>query len=68
MPSLTSQPVPLPKWARPAKTKYDLEWASLSAIDLSKFDEPGGRQSLADQLREAVRKSCSCPILYEATV
>lgn len=55
MPSATPQVVPLPKWERPAKTTYDLEWANLTAIDLSKFDEPGGKEILAEQLRRAVR-------------
>jgi isopenicillin N synthase-like dioxygenase len=56
MPSATQQPVPLPKWERPAKTTHDLQWANLTAIDLSKFDQPGGKQELAEQLRRAVHQ------------
>lgn len=44
----------IPKWERPQKTKYELDWADLSIIDLSEFDQPGGKQKLADQLKNAV--------------
>jgi hypothetical protein len=43
-------------WNRPAPTKEDLDWAPLAQIDLSRFDEPGGKQELAEQLYEAVTK------------
>jgi isopenicillin N synthase-like dioxygenase len=43
-------------WSRPAPTKEDLDWAPLAQIDLSRFDEPGGKQELAQQLYEAVTK------------
>lgn len=46
---------PLPKWERPAKTAHDLPWADIKILDLSTFDEPGGKQKLAEELREAVR-------------
>lgn len=49
----------IPVWERPSETKYDLDWADLSVIDLSRFDEPNGKQKLAEQLRNAVR-----PILF----
>lgn len=45
----------LPKWQRPEKTKHDLPWADIQTIDLSTFDEPGGKEKLADELRDAVR-------------
>jgi hypothetical protein len=41
-------------WARPEKTKEDLDWAELPKIDLYRFDEPGGKQELANQLYDAV--------------
>jgi len=41
-------------WNRPATTTEPLEWAPLVKIDLSKFDEPGGKQELAKQLYDAV--------------
>jgi isopenicillin N synthase-like dioxygenase len=43
-------------WSRPALTNEDLDWAPLAQIDLSRFDEPGGKQELAQQLYEAVTK------------
>jgi hypothetical protein len=55
MPSaVTPEPVPLPPWKRPAKTEVDLPWADISVIDISTFNEPGGKEKLAQQLREAV--------------
>ncbi|KAI9708665.1 MAG: hypothetical protein M1820_003883 [Bogoriella megaspora] len=56
MPSAVPQDIPLPKWAYPEKTKYDLAWADLSVIDLSSYDEPGGKERLAEQLRQAVHR------------
>lgn len=44
----------LPKWHRPKKTKYDLPWADIQIIDLSTFDDPGGKEKLAAELRDAV--------------
>lgn len=46
---------PLPKWERPAETTHDLPWADIKILDLSTFDAPGGKQKLAEELREAVR-------------
>jgi hypothetical protein len=43
-------------WSRPATTKEPLDWAPLVQIDLSRFDEPGGKQELARQLYDAVTK------------
>ncbi|KAI1615227.1 gibberellin 2-oxidase [Exophiala viscosa] len=43
-------------WNRPAETKENLEWAPLTKIDLSRFDEPGGKQELAKQLYDAVTR------------
>lgn len=57
MPSAISpEPVSLPKWQRPAKTKHELPWADIAVIDISKFDQPGGKKQLAEELRQAVRK------------
>lgn len=49
-----SEEFPLPKWERPAKTSHDLPWADIKVLDLSSFDAPGGKQKLAEELREAV--------------
>jgi hypothetical protein len=46
----------LPQWKRPAKTSVALDWADISVIDLSTFDEPGGKEKLAEELRHAVRR------------
>jgi hypothetical protein len=55
MPSAISpEPLPLPRWERPAKTKVDLPWADISVIDISTFDTPGGKEKLAEQLHHAV--------------
>lgn len=37
-----------------AETKEDLDWADLITIDLSRYDEPGGKQALAAQLKHAI--------------
>jgi hypothetical protein len=61
-------PVPLPKWQRPGKTEASLPWADFVVIDLSKFDEPQGKQKLANQLRDAVGGgSMMCFRLFDAT-
>lgn len=44
----------LPKWQRPNKTKETLPWADIKVIDMAKFDNPGGKQELAEELRQAV--------------
>lgn len=49
-----SEALPLPKWQRPAKTSHDLPWADIKVLDLSTFDEPGGKEKLAEELRDAV--------------
>jgi len=41
-------------WNRPSHTTESLNWAPLVKIDLSRFDEPGGKQELAKQLFDAV--------------
>ena len=55
MPSATYPESPaIPKWKRPTKTTESLDWADIKVIDLSTFDEPGGKQKLAEDLRDAV--------------
>jgi hypothetical protein len=57
MPSAVSpEPLPLTKWKRPAKTNENLDWADIKVIDLSTFNEPGGKHKLAEELRDAVGK------------
>ncbi|GIZ49205.1 hypothetical protein CKM354_001224000 [Cercospora kikuchii] len=55
----TIQDVPrrvLPKYEQAKESKFDLDWADLITLDLSQFDQPGGKQRLANQLRDAVHK------------
>jgi hypothetical protein len=55
MPSATySEPPAISKWKRPGKTSEVLDWADIKVIDLSTFDQPGGKQKLAEDLRDAV--------------
>lgn len=49
-----SDRVPIETWNRPKQTNVNLDWAPLATIDLSRFDEPGGKQELAKQLYDAV--------------
>lgn len=56
MPPATSpETAILSQWKRPAKTTVNLDWADISVIDISLFDEPGEKEKLAEQLRHAVR-------------
>ncbi|KAF1811625.1 gibberellin 2-oxidase [Eremomyces bilateralis CBS 781.70] len=52
----TAIKIPVKPWSRPEPTREDLKWAPLATIDLSRFDEPGGKQQLAQQLYDAVTK------------
>lgn len=49
--------VTVEKWTRPAPTAEKLDWAPLATIDLSRFDEPGGKEQLAKELYDAVTKT-----------
>ena len=33
-----------------------VDWADLATLDLSQFDQPGGKKQLANQLFEAIQK------------
>ncbi|KAL4977161.1 hypothetical protein BDW66DRAFT_40297 [Aspergillus desertorum] len=48
--------VPVKPWRRPPPTSEDLDWAPLAKIDLSRFDEPGGKEYLAKQLYDALTR------------
>ena len=52
----TTKKVLVKPWARPSQTKEDLPWAPLPRIDLSRFDEPGGKQALAAELTDAIHR------------
>lgn len=49
-----AEELPLPPWERPAKTTHDLPWADIKVLDLSIFHAPGGKEKLAEELRDAV--------------
>ncbi|KAL2212636.1 Clavaminate synthase-like protein [Sarocladium strictum] len=50
-----TQHVTLPAYQQVPETKHELEWADLVTLDLSKFDQPGGKQALAKQLFDALQ-------------
>ncbi|PVI00189.1 gibberellin 2-oxidase [Periconia macrospinosa] len=52
----TSEKLPIDSWARPKQTTEVLDYAPLATIDLSRFDEPGGKQELAKTLYDALTK------------
>ncbi|WYZ39870.1 hypothetical protein EsH8_IV_000211 [Colletotrichum jinshuiense] len=45
----------LPIYNQVPETKHELEWADLVTLDLSKFDQPGGKEALAQQLFDAIQ-------------
>lgn len=55
-PSAIDPVAQIKSWSRPAQTKEKLDWAPLTKIDLSIFDEPGGKYELAAQLADAVNR------------
>ncbi|KAJ5478284.1 Oxoglutarate/iron-dependent dioxygenase [Penicillium desertorum] len=52
-------PVPagsdIPSYSQVPETTFDLDWADLATLDLSLFDEPGGKKHLAKLLFEAIQ-------------
>lgn len=56
MPALVTQTPPIAPYTSPPPTTASLDWAPLSIVDLSKFDEPGGKQALANDLKDAVKR------------
>ncbi|KAI8309088.1 UPF0676 protein [Colletotrichum sp. SAR11_59] len=51
----TTETVTLPYIQAP-ETSASLDWADLVALDLSKFDQPGGKHELAAELSTAIEK------------
>ncbi|KAL4759989.1 uncharacterized protein BDW70DRAFT_169046 [Aspergillus foveolatus] len=45
----------VPRYEHVPETKEDLEWAELVTIDLSRFDQPGGKEELVQKLDHAVK-------------
>lgn len=55
-PESTTHSLLVKPWSRPQETKEDLDWAPLTTIDLSRFEEPGVKQELAKQLYDAITR------------
>lgn len=51
----TTETVTLP-YVQAPETSADLDWADLATLDLSKFDQPGGKQELATTLARALEE------------
>ncbi|RAO71908.1 uncharacterized protein BHQ10_007920 [Talaromyces amestolkiae] len=45
---------PVLSYVQVPETSENLDWADLATLDLSKFDQPGGKQELASQFRNAM--------------
>ncbi|ETS75196.1 hypothetical protein PFICI_13680 [Pestalotiopsis fici W106-1] len=55
--AVASQPASsIPTYHQIPETQYELDWAQLATLDLSQFDQPGGKEKLAKQLSEAIEK------------
>ncbi|KAK0121924.1 hypothetical protein ONS95_010199 [Cadophora gregata] len=46
----------IPSYTQVPETSYDLDWADLATLDLSIFNDPGGKQALAAQLKNAIEQ------------
>ncbi|KAL1873257.1 hypothetical protein Daus18300_004077 [Diaporthe australafricana] len=56
VPSAPTEPtIPKLAYAQVPETQHDLDWADLVTLDLARFDEPGGKETLARQLFEALQ-------------
>lgn len=42
------------------ETTEELDWADLITLDLSKFDQPGGKHELAAELSRAIQEVGMC--------
>lgn len=55
MATITTQTAPpVLSYVQVPETSENLDWADLATLDLSKFDQPGGKQELAAQFRTAM--------------
>ncbi|KAK1246279.1 hypothetical protein MKX08_000081 [Trichoderma sp. CBMAI-0020] len=54
--NLAQGPVEIPVYHQVPETAHELDWADLVTLDLSQFEEPGGKVHLAKQLQEAIQK------------
>ncbi|KAL1962661.1 hypothetical protein VTN77DRAFT_9295 [Rasamsonia byssochlamydoides] len=55
---MPAKPVPdLEPYVPPAQTKEKLDWAELEALDISRLDEPGGKEALAEQVLRFINEN-----------
>ncbi|KAL4885952.1 hypothetical protein BJY04DRAFT_230155 [Aspergillus karnatakaensis] len=54
-PTSVSLGTEIPTYHQVPETTHDLDWADLSTLDLSEFDQPGGKERLAKQLFDAIQ-------------
>jgi hypothetical protein len=52
----------IPQYTQVPETVHELDWADLATLDLSKFDAPGGKQELAQQLQNAIQQIGTSPV------
>lgn len=44
------------EYVQAPETSADLDWADLATLDLSKYDQPGGKQELATEFKKAIEE------------
>lgn len=58
----------IPQYRQAAETTYELDWADLATLDLSKFNEPRGKEELAKQLHDAIEQIGEFPARITAAL
>lgn len=53
----------LARWLPRSLSAYIVDWADLVTLDLSLSDTPGGKEKLAEQLRDAVQNIGNVTVL-----
>lgn len=59
-----SKSVKIPVYTQASETTYDLDWADLATLDLSKFEDYNGKRELAAQLHNAIQHIGRQPKMY----
>jgi hypothetical protein len=54
MSTTTTIEAPQLSYVQVPETSENLDWADLRTLDLSKFDQPGGKEELAAELTQAI--------------
>ncbi|KAI9925395.1 hypothetical protein ASPWEDRAFT_41483 [Aspergillus wentii DTO 134E9] len=55
-PPPVTEKTPLPQYVHPPETKEQLDYADLVTLDMAEFDRPGGKERLAEQLKETAHR------------